>query len=267
MTLVVKMKNILVVNDDGINAPGIRAAARAVKGLGKVIVVAPAVQQSGVGRSISLFSPIKVSRGKLDGFEAYSIDGTPVDAVIVGMYGILKSAPDLIVSGINVGENMSTEATTSGTVGAALEGANQGVPAIAVSMHASEEIKFEDTQPQLDFSFAQKVIRRLAKQILKRGLPKGIDLLNVNVPENSKKCEIKITRLAKRMYTTKVKEDYDPRGRAYFWIDGDAIYDAEEGTDVHAVRVKRCVSVTPLKLDFTSYEGIAGLRKLTRMLR
>lgn len=261
------MKTILVVNDDGIASPGIRAAANAVKGLGKVLVVAPAVQQSGVGRSISLFSPIKVSRGKIDGLDAYSVDGKPVDAVIVGMFGILKRAPDLIVSGINVGENMSTEATTSGTLGAALEGANQGVPSIAVSMHASEEIKFEDVQPELNFAPAQKVLRKLSRQILRRGLPKGVDLLNVNVPEESDKYAVRITRLAKRMYSTKVHEDYDPRGRPYFWIDGDAIYDAEEGTDVHAVRVERCISVTPLRLDFTSYEGIAGLKKLAKMLK
>ncbi len=252
---------ILIVNDDGVNSPGLRAAIEAVKGLGKVLVVAPAVQRSGVGRSISLFSPVSISKVKIHDLEAYSISGTPVDAVILGIYGILKNKPELLISGINIGENMSSEATTSGTVGAALEGASQGVPSVAVSMHAQQESEFE-----IDFSLGNKVLRKLAEYILKKGLPKGVDLLNVNVPEKSKE-EIKITKLAKRMYTTRVQERFDPRGRRYFWIDGDAIYDAEEGTDVHAVRIQNRVSITPLKLDFTSHEAIKEAKKLEKLLK
>jgi 5'-nucleotidase len=254
---------ILIVNDDGINSPGIRAAVEAVRGLGEAVVVAPAVQRSGVGRSMSLFSPVSISKGEIGGVEAYSIDGTPVDAVIVGIYGVLKEKPDLIVSGINIGENMSSEATTSGTVGAALEGASQGVPSVAISVHAREEA-FVSIQPKVDFSNAREILRKLAEYVLEEGLPRGVDLLNVNIPEELKSREIKITKLAKRMYTTRVQERHDPRGRIYYWIDGDAIYDAEEGTDVHAVRVEGCISITPLKLDFTSYERLGELENLKR---
>jgi 5'-nucleotidase len=253
------LRTILVVNDDGVNSPGIQAAAEAVKTLGRTVVVAPAVQQSGVGRSISLFSPVTMAEEKIDDLEAYSVSGTPVDAVIVGTYGVLKSPPDLIVSGINIGENLSCEATTSGTVGAALEGASQGIPSIAVSLHVSEKIKFGGQLPGLDFTVSKELLKKLAKHVLERGLPDGVDVLNVNVPVVDDIPPVAITRLARRMYTTRVKERYDPRGRKYYWIDGDPIYEAEEGTDVHAVRVKRCASITPLTLDFTVREVLEGI--------
>lgn len=253
---------ILIVNDDGINSMGIKAAYDAVKKIDDVIIVAPAVQQSGVGRSISLFSPVIASKTKIGDAIAYSVKGTPVDAVILGFHGVSKVKPDLVISGINLGENMSSEATTSGTVGAALEAASQGAPAIAISQHTSEAVKYESVQAEVDFSLAKKVLAGLARYVLKKGLPEGVDILNVNVPEGRGKKEIMITRLARRMYTTRVQERYDPRGRAYFWIDGDAIYDASEGTDVYVVRKQKCISITPLKLDFTSHESIDKLNGL-----
>ena len=256
---------ILVVNDDGINSSGIRAAVEAVKGIDKVVVVAPAMQQSGVGRSISLFSPVSISKGEIAGVEAHSISGTPVDAVISGIYGILEEPPDLLISGINIGENMSSEATTSGTVGAALEGASQGIPSIAISMHSMEAIRFVSMEYDIDFSIAQKVLKKLAKFVLENGLPKGVDLLNVNIPTKAKNMDMEITRLARRMYTTSVEERRDPRGRMYYWIAGEPINDAEVGTDVHTVRVDKRISITPLKLDFTSSENLDSLDALKEL--
>lgn len=256
---------ILVVNDDGIGSPGIRAAVEAVKDIDDVVVVAPAVQQSGVGRSVSLFSPVSISKGKIAGVEAYSISGTPVDAVIAGIYGILEKPPDLLISGINVGENMSSEATTSGTVGAALEGASQGVPSIAISIHSMEAIEFVSMEYDVDFSIAKKVLKKLVKFVLKNGLAKGVDLLNVNVPTKVKSMEVEITRLANRMYTTSVEERRDPRGRKYYWIAGEPINDMEVGTDVHTVRVEKRISITPLKLDFTCHENLDNLNVLKNL--
>ena len=250
---------ILIVNDDGISAPGIKAAVEAVRDIDDVTVVAPAVQQSGVGRSVSLFSPVSISKGDIDGIPAYSISGTPVDAVISGIYGILEERPDLLISGINVGENMSSEVTTSGTVGAALEGASQGIPSIAISIHSTEAIKFVEMNYDVDFKAAQNVLKKLTKHVLKNGLPEGVDLLNVNAPTEVNDPEIEITRLARRMYTTSVEERHDPRGRIYYWIAGDPITDADVGTDVHTVRVHKRISITPLKLDFTSIESIDDL--------
>ncbi len=259
-------KIILVVNDDGVNSPGIKAAVRALKPLGKVIVCAPAVQQSGVGRSISLFTPVSVSKTEIEGVEAYAVNGTPVDAVIVSVYGIFNRRPDLVVSGINIGENLSFEATTSGTIGAALEAANHSLPAIAISLHSNEKAKFEQIQPDQDFKLAELTVRQISEYILENGLPEGVDVLNVNVPERADKAKIKITRLAKRMYTTKVQKRRDPRGRLYFWIDGDAIFDAPEGTDVHAVRVENCISITPLSLDLTSHASIDVIEEIVENL-
>ena len=260
------MKSILIINDDGINSTGIKAAVEAVNGLADITLVAPAVQQSGVGRSISLFSPILISEVEFgSGVNAYSISGTPTDAVVIGIHGILKKKPDLIISGINIGENLSTEATTSGTVGAAMEGANQGVPSIAISLH-SGRVKSFNANSKMNFATAKKILRILAEHILTKGMPKGIEILNVNIPEKPT-TKIRITRLAKRMYTTKLEKRLDPRGREYFWIDGDEIHDAEEGTDVHAVRVENAISITPLKLDFTCYEGIEELEKLLAEFR
>lgn len=256
------MKSILIVNDDGVHSPGIRAAAEAVRPLGKITIVAPAVQQSGVGRSMSLFRPVGISRV---GVNEYAIDGTPVDAVVVGIYGVLRKKPDLIISGINIGGNISCEVTTSGTVCAALEGASQGINSISISLHVKSNT-VEQIHPEIDFSPAKDILRKVARRVIEDGLPGGVDLLNINVPEGAGK-KVKFTRLAERMYTTRVQERFDPRGRKYFWIDGDAIYDAEEGTDVHAVRIENCISITPLKLDFTSHEAVKDVKKLEKLLK
>jgi 5'-nucleotidase len=240
---------ILVVNDDGINSPGIKAAVDSLKPIGEPIIIAPATEKSGVGRSISISSPVKVSRKRIKGVDAYSISGTPADAVIIGIYGILKEKPRLVVSGINLGWNMGFEATTSGTVGAALEGASQGVPSLAISVNANEGL-----------TLAKEVLNKLSEYVLKKGLPEGVDLLNVNVPEFWNR-EIKITRLAKKMHMPKVK-----RSGMSYEIDVDPVYETENGTDVHALRIERCISITPLKLDFTSY-NIEKLETLKDILK
>ena len=257
------MKEILIVNDDGINAPGIRAALRAVKGLGKITLVAPATQQSGVGRSISLFEPIRVSEVNIPGCRAYSVGGTPVDAVVVAIYGVMERSPDLLISGINVGENMSTELTTSGTVCAAMEGASQGITSFAVSQQARSDVKFVENQPEMRFKNAEEITRAVASHLLKEGIPSGIDLLNINVPDGKKTPSgVRLTSLAKRMYTTRAERRHDPRGRVYFWVDGDAIVDEAEGTDVHTVRKERKISITPLRLDMTAGKGVEELKPL-----
>lgn len=260
------MKNILVVNDDGINSPGIRAAVDAVKNLGSITVVAPATQQSGVGRSLSLFEPLRISEVQMSRARAFSIDGTPVDAVIVAIHEIMKQRPDLIVSGINIGENMSCEITTSGTVCAAIEGANQGVPSIAVSLHPEEESRFDrlSSSHQFNFDLAKNITRKVSKNILENGLPEGVDILNINVPENGN-AQAEITRLARNMYSARVQRRLDPRGRPYLWIDGDPVYEAEKGTDVHVVRVERYISITPLSLDFTTKTfDMAGIKDMLK---
>ncbi len=253
------MKNILIVNDDGIESAGILAAADAVKSLGEITIIAPKTQKSGVGRSLSLRKPLPTSKVERNGYTAYSVDGTPVDSVIVALFSILKNPPDLLISGINLGENMSSEITTSGTVCAAIEGANHEIPSIAISLHLEEAHKFGKGS-NVDFTLSKKALGAIAEKILTFGLPPGVDLLNVNVPDsNVTRCSVKPTCLARRMYSAKVRRMDNSAGGSSYLIDGDAIFDAEPGTDVHTVRVENKISVTPLTLDFTSYDGIKDL--------
>jgi len=189
---------ILITNDDGVNSSGIIAARRAVEDLGETIIVAPATQQSGIGHALTLFEPVRVSEVTLrDGSGAYAVSGTPTDAVIIGIFELMDEKPDLVISGINMGENLGkSELTTSGTIGAAMEAAVHGVPSLAVSLQVRRgDIKFHDGHVDVDFSLAAELTGRVASRILRRGLPEGVDFLNLNVPSHPASDEIRITRL------------------------------------------------------------------------
>jgi 5'-nucleotidase len=258
---------ILITNDDGVSSSGLMAACEAVRGLGDVYVVAPATQQSAVGRSMTLFEPLRISRHMLGDVAAYSVNGTPTDSVILGMFVVVGGRPDLVISGINIGENLSAEAvTTSGTIGAALEAANQDIPAIAVSIRVEDEgDKFWETAQTRDYAAARRVIRGLAKSVLEGGMPAGVDLLNVNVPHGSgPDTPVVATRLARRMYDARVHHRQDPRGRSYYWVDGTVVEDAPEGTDLYAVTKKGCISVTPLRLDMTAPAAGEGMEAMLK---
>ncbi len=246
---------IIITNDDGVNSSGIIAAKKAVEDLGEVTVVAPATQQSGIGHALSLFEPIRVTSTTLtDGSEAYSVSGTPTDAVIIGIYEVVDEKPDLLISGINIGENLGmAELTTSGTIGAAMEAAVHGVPSFSVSLQVTRgNIKFHDGHVDLDFSFAQKITKKIAKMILKKGLPEGVDFLNLNIPSSPSHHKIKVTRLGVRMYNIHLQKRLDPRGRPYYWIAGDSVEDDRKDTDVHTLKKEKCVTITPLSLDSTA---------------
>lgn len=246
---------ILITNDDGVNSSGIMAAKKAVHDLGQIEVVAPATQQSGIGHALTLFEPIRVTSITLaDGGDAFSVSGTPTDAVIIGIFEITNKKPDLVISGINVGENLGmSELTTSGTIGAAIEAAVHGVPAISVSLQVTRgDIKFHDGHVDLDFSHAQTITRRVTKMVIKKGLPKGVDFLNLNIPSSPANDNIRLTPLGKRMYKIHIKKRLDPRGRPYYWIDGDPIENDDAGTDVHVLRKEKCATLTPISLNSTS---------------
>ncbi|HIH43575.1 MAG TPA: 5'/3'-nucleotidase SurE, partial [Candidatus Methanoperedenaceae archaeon] len=201
------MPDILLTNDDGVYAAGLRASYQAVKELGDVTVAAPQMQKSGVGRSISIFEPIRVSKVNIDGmYPAYAVGGTPTDSVIIGIFSILKHLPSIVVSGFNVGENISTDTvTTSGTIGAALEAASYGIPALAASIQVLDEgDKFDDHRAyKYDFDVGIKLVNRIAKNVIKKGLPDGVDLLNINIPRHATAdTEIEVTRLARKIFIT-----------------------------------------------------------------
>ena len=253
---------VLLTNDDGINSVGLWAAYEALRDIADVSIVAPASQQSAVGRSISIFEPIRATEVKLNGAPAVSVAGKPTDAVIIGLFA-LRLEPVLVVSGINIGENLSFESImTSGTVGAALEASNQGTPAVAFSLQVEDQgDKFDDPRfYSRSFEDARTVVRDICGKILAKGFPADADVINVNVP-SSIRGTYEITRLARKLFATGVEQRLDPRGRPYFWINGPLIEDAEEGTDVHAIRMGN-ISITPISLDSTAYKGRASLQRL-----
>lgn len=240
---------ILISNDDGYLAPGINALAEALAPLGEIIVVAPESNRSGCSNSLTLDRPLSVHRAA-NGF--YFVNGTPTDCVHIGLTGFLKEKPDLIVSGINQGQNMGDDSLYSGTVAAATEGYLFGIPAIAFS--------------QVDPGWAQLgAAAKVAREIVLRrfdSLQKPY-LLNVNIP-NRPYAEIGpvvATRLGKRHQSEPVIRASDPHGREIFWIGPPgAARDAGEGTDFHAT-ANGMVSVTPLQVDLTHQTQLAALKK------
>ncbi len=253
---------ILLTNDDGISSEGLWAAYHALSPIADVTVVAPAAQQSAVGRSISIFEPIRADEVSIKDVQAVSVSGKPTDAVIIGLYA-LQIQPSLVVSGINIGENLSFESImTSGTVGAALEAANHGAKSIAFSLQVENQgDKFEDPRfYRRSFDHAGKIVRDICHRVLQQGFPPDADVINVNIPYVTR-GGYEITRLAPKLFRTGVEKRLDPRGRPYYWINGPLLTEAEEGTDVHAI-ARGCISITPITLDCTADAAQESMHRL-----
>ena len=245
----------LISNDDGITASGILAAKKAVDELCETYVVAPEHQQSGIVHALTLNEPLRINERTLrDGSKGYGVTGTPTDAVTLALFEIIDEKPDIMISGINTGFNLGkAELTTSGTIGAAIEAASFNIPAIAISQEVTrDDIKFDTGEVEIDFDFAGKMLKKIAKIILKKGLPEGIDLLNVNIPANPINEEFEVVTLGKRMYVPIIEKRLDPREKPYYWIGGDPYESDVPGTDGHALRKYQKTTVTPLKIDLTS---------------
>ncbi len=232
--------DILITNDDGIASPALFMLRQELKDLGRVFIVAPDRDQSATSHSLTLYRPMRIERPEPG---VFAVDGTPTDCVLIAAHGLLERAPDLVVSGVNRGPNMGDDVFYSGTVAAAIEGAMQGVPAIAFSLAASG---------QADFHYACQYARRLVGTVIEQGLP-AKSVLNVNVPQlKSEDIKgVRVTSLGQRKYQDALIERMDPRGRAYYWIGGDApVWEPQEGSDFLAVD-QGYVSVTPLHLALT----------------
>lgn len=246
---------ILVSNDDGYNAPGIEALARALSGLGEITVVAPETNHSGASNSLTLNRPLSV-RTAANGF--HYVNGTPSDCVHVALTGgLIADRPDLVVSGINNGANMGEDTLYSGTVAAASEGYLFGIPSIAFSLAEKGWAHLEDAA-------------RAARQIVERHLasPMGAMLLNVNIP--SRRFEdlagFAVTRLGKRHSSEPVVRSTTPYGDTVYWIGPvGPVADAGPGTDFHAV-AHGSVALTPLRLDLTQFEQLDAMRSWSREL-
>ena len=217
---------ILVCNDDGITALGIRELIDVMKTIGEVVVVAPDKPQSGTGHSITLDSPLRLQKIKEDGQHVeYSCSGTPVDCVKLAVNVVMHKKPDLLVSGINHGSNSSINVIYSGTMSAAMEGALEGIPSFGISLL--------DYAPDADFSAAKIYARTIAENVLKDGVPRGT-CLNVNIPALSKKDikGVKVCRQANGNWLEEFDERKDPHENKYYWLTGVfKNYDKGDDTD------------------------------------
>lgn len=239
---------ILVTNDDGITAPGIKNLVEAVKGLGKVVVVAPDKPQSGMGHAITIGTPLRLHKVDMfEGIESYQCTGTPVDCVKLAVDKILHQKPDICISGINHGANHSINVIYSGTMSAAVEAAIESIPSVGFSLL--------DYALEADFSAARKYARIIVEQMLQRPPDKHC-VLNVNfpiaTPEEIK--GVKICRQAYAKYEEDFIERYDPHGRKYYWLTGEFVnFDEGTDTDVWAL-ANKYVSVVPVQFDLTHYK-------------
>ncbi|QQR86991.1 MAG: 5'/3'-nucleotidase SurE [Flavobacteriales bacterium] len=244
---------ILVTNDDGITATGIRTLAEEMKAFGRVLVVAPDKPQSAMGHAITIHSYLRLQKVEMsEGVEAYACSGTPVDCVKLAIYEVIKGKPALLVSGINHGSNISINVLYSGTMSAAVEGALEGIPSIGFSLM--------DHSIDADFTRVRPVVRSVTGNVMQQGMPKG-SCLNVNIPkdEGQPLKGLRVCRQAWGNWEDDFEMRRDPTGKAYYWLKGrfkDA--DLGEDTDVWAVN-NGFASVVPVQFDMTAHHAIAEL--------
>ena len=247
---------ILVTNDDGITAPGIRKLVEFMNEIGEVVVVAPDSPQSGKGHAITINSTLMVEEIKMEGARRdFACSGTPVDCVKLALDKVLPRRPDLVVSGINHGANSSINVIYSGTMSAAVEAGVEGIPAIGFSLL---DFSFE-----ADFDQAKDFIQEIVLKTLKNPMPKGI-VLNVNIPKLKKEeiKGIKICRQAQAKWEENFDERINPQGKKYYWLTG-YFNNMDEGKDADETALMNgYISIVPVKFDLTGYEYIDALREL-----
>ncbi|MBA1337097.1 MAG: 5'-nucleotidase SurE [Firmicutes bacterium] len=246
---------ILITNDDGIGAFGIKSLVEALNGMGELYVVAPERERSAVGHAITMHKPLRANRVSHfgPGVKAWAVNGTPSDCVKLGVEALLEKEPDVVFSGINRGPNLGTDVLYSGTVSAAIEGAILGIPSAALSLASFEA---DDYSVACDFAAA------LADNIFSKGLEKDT-LLNVNVPA-LKRSEIKgvsVTSLGTRRYRNSFEARKDPRGQEYFWMSGEAVDEYNnDDCDLNLI-TQGYITVTPIHFDLTKFDMISRIKE------
>jgi len=259
----------LIVNDDGIRSPGLLAAKRAVEGLGDLVVAAPRDQQTGTSRSVTRRVPIVVSDYVLeDGSMAYMVEGTPADSVEIAIRALTKGKPDMVVCGINYGENLGSMITKSGTIGAAIEAACYGVPSLAVSVEvpAAEYREYA----QIDFSASMSITRKLSEFVLEEGLPEGIDILKVDLPDTADRTTpFEITRVSRERNTVNriLEEEAGQGKRLYQFVHEGFTPDSDPNTDIYVLRGGHRISISPITLNLSAKLRNNELRYLEGKLR
>lgn len=263
---------ILVTNDDGFASPGLRAAVRAATRLGEVLVVAPAGQQTGAGRSMPATGALLAEPKALtvDGhaIRAYSIPGTPAQCVMYGVLAIAGAPVDLVISGINYGENLGIEITASGTVGAALEAAATGIPALAISRETHKRFHF-NPEEGMDFTVAEHFTGLFGRMLLDQAMPPDADVLKVDVPETATpETPWRATRVSRQRYYYSIPLE-NPDLSQPVYVDYEVQMDMdtlERDSDIWAMAVDRVVSVAPLSLDLSSRLDLGSFSGLLRPL-
>ena len=249
-----KKPKILITNDDGIHAPGLRYLINTMRDLGEIVVIAPDKPQSGMAHAVTIQTPLRILEiEKRQGYEEYSCNGTPVDCVKLGQKVIMKTNPDLIVSGINHGSNSSINILYSGTMAAVLEGAMENIPAIGFSLN--------DYSYHADFSHCGKFVRSVARNVLQHGLPNGT-CLNVNFPKQNgtEISGVMVARQGKAIWDESFDERNDPHKRKYYWLHGEFV-DKDTGTDTDQWAIhNNYVSIVPVQIDLTAYHAMDSIR-------
>lgn len=259
---------ILFTNDDGIESPGLWSAVEAYHGLGELLVCAPREQQSGMGRSLPIASEGRIYAREVNingsAVTAYAADGTPAQTVQHGVLELAPRQPALVVSGINYGENTGNGVTVSGTVGAAIEAASLGIPALAISQQTPKGLHLSYS-PDVDFSAAAHFARYFGERLMKGALPDDVDLLKIDVPLNATPdTEWRMTRLSRRRVywpTRPERVALNEIGKLGYALDMDPAH-AEPDSDVYTVLHEGLVSVTPISLDMTSRTDLFRLGQI-----
>lgn len=251
-----KRLQILVTNDDGVTAPGIRFLIDVMKEFGDITVMAPDKSQSGTSHAITFSEPLRIKTiEESKGYNEYSCNGTPVDCVKLAENVILKSRPDLLVSGVNHGSNASINVIYSGTMAAVIEGNIDEIPSIGFSL--------DSYSSTIDFEPARKLIRKIVQGIIDKGMPKDI-CLNVNIPQVDNIKGIKVCRQAKASWSEGFDSRMDPRGGNYHWLTGEFIVtDNGDDTDLNAM-ADGYISVVPVQVDLTAYKVMDEFRYLEK---
>jgi 5'-nucleotidase len=245
------MKTIMLINDDGVHSSGLLALKHKLDKLGRVVVVTPKEEKSGIGKAITSAEHVRIEEVKLnDGSKACATSGTPADSFLLGMYKILKQPPVLVVSGINLGPNLGIDDfLNSGTLGTAIEAAIHNVPAVAVSYCKKQIIDREADKKGIslqELELTARVAAKVVKLVLEKGMPEGVDILSVNVPEKADSKKVKVTTLSYVGYKDIYSKEEEGYGIAQWRL---ADYnDSTPETDVHTVKEENCISITPVKI-------------------
>ncbi|MEO9257104.1 MAG: 5'/3'-nucleotidase SurE [Crocinitomicaceae bacterium] len=246
---------ILITNDDGITAKGIRSLVEAATPFGDVLVVAPDKPQSGMGHAVTINSILRLDKSSVFGeIESYTCSGTPVDCVKLAIYEVLKKRPTLLLSGINHGGNYATNVLYSGTMSAAVEGAMENIPSIGFSLL--------DFDANADFTASKEIVKKVIESALANPFPENI-CLNVNIPRLStdKIKGIKVCSQAKAFWEDQFEKRYDTNNKPYYWLAGEFTSSIqEENTDIYALE-NGFASVVPIHYDMTAYHTLTSLNK------